>query len=119
LLDFMDTRPGETLDTARLDRDLRRISGLGDCEHVDYQLIEQAGQQIVSISAIEKSWGPDYLRFGLGLQSDFKGENAFNLAASYRRTWLNPLGGEWRTELPGGQVSYLTTEVYQPLGARD
>ena len=119
LLDFMDTRPGETLDTARLDRDLRRIYGLGDFEHVDYQLFDQAGQQVVSINAIEKSWGPDYLRFGLGLQSDFKGENAFNLAASYRRTWLNPLGGEWRTDLQVGQVSYLTTEFYQPLGARN
>jgi len=119
LLDYMDTRPGEPLDRARLDRDLRRIYGLGDFEHVDYQLIEQAGQQIVSINALEKSWGPDYLRFGLGLQSDFKGENAFNLAASYRRTWLNPLGAEWRTDVQVGQVSYLTTEFYQPLGARN
>jgi NTE family protein len=119
LLDFMDTRAGETLDTARLDRDLRRIYGLGDFEHVDYQLIEQAGKQIVSINAIEKSWGPDYLRFGLGLQSDFKGENDFNLAASYRRTWLNRLGAEWRSDIQVGQVSYLTTEFYQPLGARN
>jgi NTE family protein len=119
LLDYLETRPGEPLDSARLDRDLRRVYGLGDFEHVDYQLIEQAGQQIVSINAIEKSWGPDYLRFGLGLQSDFKGENAFNLAASYRRTWLNTLGAEWRTDVQVGQVSYLTTEFYQPLGARN
>lgn len=119
LIDYMETRPGETIDASRLDRDLRRIYGLGDFEHVDYQVIEQAGRQIVSITAIEKSWGPDYLRFGLGLQSDFKGENAFNLAASYRRTWLNPLGAEWRTDAQVGQVSYLTTEFYQPLGARN
>ena len=119
LIDFMETKPGDTLDTARLDRDLRRIYGLGDFEHIDYQLIEQAGKQVVSISAIEKSWGPDYLRFGLGLQSDFKGDNAFNLAGSYRKTWLNSLGAEWRTDMQVGQVSYLTTEFYQPLGARN
>jgi NTE family protein len=119
LLDFLDTRPGEVLDTDRLDRDLRRLYGSGDFEHVDYQLIEEAGKQIVSIHAIEKSWGPNYLRFGLGLQTDFKGENAFNLAVSYRKTWVNPLGAEWRTDLQMGQVSYLSTEFYQPLGARN
>jgi NTE family protein len=119
LLDYLDTKPGEPLDEARLDRDLRRIYGLGDFEHVDYQLIEEAGKQVVAINALEKSWGPDYLRFGLGLQSDFKGENAFNLAASYRRTWLNALGAEWRSDVQVGQVTYLTTEFYQPLGSRN
>lgn len=119
LLNFIDTKPGEVLDQDRLDRDLRRLYGSGDFEHVDYQLIQEAGRQIVAIDAIEKSWGPNYLRFGLGLQSDFKGENAFNLAVSYRRTWVNPLGAEWRTDVQMGQVSFLSTEFYQPLGARN
>ena len=73
----------------------------------------------MSVSAIEKSWGPNYLRFGLGLQSDFKGANYFNLAASYRRTWENALGAEWRTDVQMGQVGFLTTEWYQPLGTRN
>ena len=119
LSNFIDTRPGEVLDRDRLDRDLRRLYGSGDFEHVDYQLIQDAGRQIVSIDAIEKSWGPDYLRFGLGLQSNFKGDNTFNLAVSYRKTWINPLGAEWRTDAQVGQVSYVATEFYQPLGARN
>ncbi len=32
----------------------------------------------------------NYLRFGLGLSSDFRGDAYFNLLASYRRTWINP-----------------------------
>jgi len=119
LLDFLDTKPGDVLDSGRLDRDLKRLYGSGDFEHVDYQLIQDAGKQIVSIHAIEKSWGPNYLRFGLGLQSDFKGDNNFNLAVSYRKTWINPLGAEWRTDLQMGQVSFLSTEFYQPLGTRN
>ena len=119
LLNYMDTEPGEVLDQDRLDRDLRRLYGSGDFEHVGYQLLEEAGRQVVSIQAIEKAWGPNYLRFGLGLQSDFKGDNTFNLAASYRKTWLNPLGAEWRTDLQAGQVTFLATEFYQPLGARN
>ena len=119
LLDFLDIRPGDPIDQDRIDRDLRRLYGSGHFEHVDYEIIDEAGRQIVSINALEKSWGPDYLRFGLGLQSDFKGANYFNLAASYRKTWQNALGAEWRTDVQMGQVAYLTTEWYQPLGTRN
>jgi NTE family protein len=63
----------------------------------------------------EKSWGPDYLRFGLGIASDFKGDNQFNVLAQYRRSWLNHLGGEWVTEGQVGQDTHLFTEFYQPV----
>ena len=39
----------------------------------------------------------------------------FNLAASYRRTWINELGGEWRTDVQVGHTSRLWSELYQPL----
>ena len=51
---------------------------------------------------MEKSWGPNYLRFGLGFSSDMKGDTFFNLLASYRRTWINSLGAEWRNDLRCG-----------------
>jgi len=63
----------------------------------------------------EKSWGPDYLKFGLGFASDFEGDNLFNLLFQYRRTWLNRLGGEWLTEAQIGQDTHLFSEFYQPL----
>ena len=59
------------------------------------------------ISPHEKEWGPDYLRFGLGLESDFQGDNAFNLLVQYRKTWLNRLGGEWLSEAQIGQDTHL------------
>jgi NTE family protein len=55
------------------------------------------------------------VRFGLSLYSDFRGDNAFNLLASVRRTWLNSLGGEWRADLQLGNDGMLFTELYQPL----
>ncbi len=67
------------------------------------------------ITPQEKSWGPDYLRFGLGLESDFQGDSAFNLLVQYRRTWLNRLGGEWLTEAQVGQDTHLFSEFFQPL----
>jgi NTE family protein len=54
------------------------------------------------VDAVEKSWGPDSMRFGLGLSNDFSGDALYNLLVSYRKRWINPLGAEWRTDLQLG-----------------
>lgn len=113
----MDTVPGRPLEQGALDRDMRRLYGTGDFEHVNYRIIEEPGRRILAVEAVEKSWGPNYLRFGLGLSSDFGGDAFFNVLASYRKTWLNSLGAEWRTDLQIGRTSRIFTEFYQPLVA--
>jgi NTE family protein len=114
----MQTQAGKPLDQKVLDADMRRIYGTGDFEHVNYRFLDTPGKQVLEVHAVEKAWGPDYLRFGLGLASDFKGDAFFNLLASYRKTWMNSLGGEWRTDVQVGRTSNLMTEWYQPLHAR-
>ena len=100
-----------------LDADMRRLYGTGDFEHVNYRILEEPGQRVLAVDAVEKTWGPDYLRFGLGLSSDFSGDAYFNLLARYRRTWLNSLGAEWRTDVQAGIDNSLRVEFYQPLSA--
>ena len=114
----MDTKPGQSLDPQVLDADLRRLYGTGDFEHVNYRIIEEPGKRVLAVDAVEKSWGPNYLRFGLGFSSDFKGDNFFNLLTSYRRTWINSLGAEWRNDLQVGQTASFASEFYQPLDAQ-
>jgi NTE family protein len=114
---IMETRVGQPIDQQKLDRDMRRIYGTGDFEHVNYRFLEEPGKRVLAVDAVEKSWGPDYLHFGLGLSSDFRGDAFYNLLATYRRTWLNSLGAEWRTDLQIGRTSGLFTEFYQPLNA--
>jgi NTE family protein len=114
----MQTRPGQPIDQRTLDRDMQRLYGTGDFEHVNYRIIEETGKRVLSVDAIEKSWGPNYLRFGLGLSSDFTGDAYYNLLASYRKTWINRLGAEWRTDFQVGRTSRILTEFYQPLDVR-
>ncbi len=114
----METRPGQPIDQTTLDKDMRRLYGTGDFEHVNYRFLEEPGRRVLAVDAVEKSWGPDYLRFGLGLSSDFSGNAYFNILTSYRKTWLNQLGAEWRTDLQIGQTSSLQSEFYQPLSAQ-
>ena len=113
---LVGTKPGEPLDDEKIGADLRRIYGRGDFESVDMQVIGSAGgPRAMVIRPQEKDWGPDYLRFGLGLESDLHGDNAFNLLVQYRKTWLNSLGGEWLTEAQVGQDTHLYSELFQPL----
>jgi NTE family protein len=113
----MQTKPGEPIDQKKLDMDMRRIYGTGDFEHVNYRYLEEPGKRILAVDAVEKSWGPDSMRFGLGLSSDFGGDALYNLLVSYRRRWINPLGAEWRTDLQLGSTTSLASEFYQPVTA--
>ncbi|MCC6609796.1 MAG: patatin-like phospholipase family protein [Burkholderiales bacterium] len=117
VLGAMDTRPGEPPDPAMLDRDMQRIYGSGDFQHVDYRLIEEKGKRVLAVEALEKSWGPNFLRFGLTLSSDFTTNSYFNLLGSYRATWLNSLGGEFRGDAQVGRTNRLAAEFYQPVFA--
>jgi NTE family protein len=112
---LMDTRIGEPLQVDTIDHDMQRIYGSGDFEHVGYRLSQDQDTNVLDIEALEKSWGPDYLRFGLTLSSDFSGDAFFNLLGSYRQTWLNSLGAEWRTDAQVGRTSAFVTEFYQPF----
>jgi NTE family protein len=70
---------------------------------------------VLVVDALEKAWGPGYLSFGLGLNSDFKGDSRFGLRATYRQTWINDLGGEWLSTINLGNEPRLFSEFYQPL----
>src|SRR3954471_494378 len=115
---LLETKPGEPLTEEKVGADLRRIYGRGDFESVDYRIQQESGRRVMVIQPREKEWGPNYFRFGLGLATDFQGENTFNLLAQYRRTWLNRLGGEWLTEVQVGRQTSLATEVMQPVEER-
>ncbi|MCP6133773.1 hypothetical protein NL393_31845, partial [Klebsiella pneumoniae] len=62
-----------------------------------------------------KRGGTDYLRLGLNLSDDLRGDSAFNLGASYRVNGINELGAEWLTRAQIGDQQELYSEFYQPL----
>jgi len=118
LRSLVQSKPGEPLTEEKIGADLRRVYGHGDFEAVDYRITQEPGKRVMIVEPKEKSWGPDYLRFGVGMATDFSGDASFNLLAQYRRTWLNRLGGEWLTELQIGRDNRLFSEFYQPIDER-
>ncbi len=111
----LKTRVGEPLDLNVLGRDLARIYEMGEFERVQFDLDPGPNGNVLQVQATEKSWGPNFVRFGLELEADFRGSGEFAALVEMNRVGMNRLGGEWRTLLAIGEENRLTTEFYQPL----
>jgi NTE family protein len=98
------------------------LYGLGDFETIDYSVVtDGSGPDAttgIEVHAHRKSWGPNYLRFGLNLQDDFQGNSRYNAATRFVVTEVNDLGAEWLTDLQVGNNPKVVSEFYQPLSAQ-
>jgi NTE family protein len=119
ILRDVNVESGGDFDTRELNLDLERTFGRGDFSYVGYSTVPLGDEAEILIKAEAKPWGPGYFKFGLGAATDFDSPSQLAVAASYRRTWLNALGAEWRTDLQLGYDSVLATELLQPLQVRD
>ena len=128
---------GKPLDLDAVGKRITDLYGLGNFETLDYGLVK--GQDVkgpngepvakpddptaaeddtgLEIRARRKSWGPNYVRFGLNLQDDFQGNSRYNAAARFILTELDDLGAELLTDVQVGSDPKIVSEFYQPLNA--
>jgi NTE family protein len=111
-------RPGSTVTTTEVIEDAGRIFALGDFERVDYRFTGPDSARTLEIRPIEKSWGPDFVRFDLGLAAQGDGSLQAVLRADHIRTWMNRRGGEWHNAVQLGHQTLVQTDFYQPLDVR-
>jgi NTE family protein len=112
---------GTELDQARLSRRINRYYGQGLLESLDYQLLpagEAPGQSDLLFTVRPNTWGPNYLRFGLRLQDDFRGNSSFDAAVRVLLTDINRWGAEWVWDAQMGGNPRFGTELYLPLSPR-
>jgi NTE family protein len=112
---------GKPLDLDAVGASITDLYGLGLFEGLDYSLVhqgegkdEEAG---LEVRARRKSWGPNYVRFGLNLEDDFQGNSHYNAAARFILTEINDLGAEFLVDAQVGSDPKLSGEFYQPLNA--
>ena len=106
---------GEPLDLGRLQTDMGTLYGLDYFDQVQYRVVHKGEDNTLVINARGRRGGTDYLRLGLNLSDDLRGDSAFNLGASYRVNGINRLGAEWLTRAQIGDQQELYSEFYQPL----
>jgi len=112
------TEQGDAVDASRLSSEAEYLYGLGRYEQVTYRLVQEEDAAGVEFETRSKSWGPNFLKFGISIEDDFEGSTAFNVAGRLTRTAINSRGAEWRTDLRLGTDPKLDTEFYQPLSKR-
>lgn len=108
-------RLGQPLDVEQLQRDLSQLYALEVFESVRYELVREGEQMGLLVRAVEKSWGPKFVQFGLNLAADLEGDSDFNAAAAYTWTQLNRLNGEARVAVQIGERPLAILDAYQPL----
>lgn len=115
ILSRLDIPLGQPFDRERVEQGITRLYGSGLYQRIDYEIIQRNGDTGILMVTEAKSWGPNYLQFGLQLEEDFAADAEFNLGAAYVRTAINDLGGEWRSQLDIGARQGISTEWFQPL----
>ena len=137
ILAEMQPLVGKPLDLDEVGKRITELYGLGNFETLDYTLVDQktatgqgskatqandtgrAGDEDsgLEVRARRKSWGPNYVRFGLNLEDDFQGNSVYNAAARFVLTELDDLGAELLTDVQVGSDTKIASEFYQPLNA--
>jgi len=114
--DELESQPGTVFDRERAERDARRLAATGDYLRTDYRIAEVDGRDGLVFDLEDKPWGPNYLRVGLTMDTDFRGDSRFNVRLLHARRWLTSAGTEWRNLLQIGEEPTLASELYRPLG---
>jgi NTE family protein len=118
VIENLDLSAGSVVDERLLADRMNRLFALGEFERAEYALRGDAARPTLDVYLQEKSWGPNIVRFDVGLQMGTDSNTAFVLGGDYLRTWINPLGGEVHGQLYFGRTSTFELSLYQPLDAR-
>jgi NTE family protein len=110
-----EVRAGDAIDTAKISQEAQRMAALRDFESVGYRLEGDRDAPALVWLPQEKRWGPDYLKFDLGMYASEGGDVTFALYGKHNRTWLNARGLESRAEVQLGGETLVSASLLQPL----
>ncbi|MCH2172001.1 patatin-like phospholipase family protein [Myxococcota bacterium] len=107
---------GEPLDVEALQYDIDIIYGLDIFERVEFEISPlPSGDAKLILHAVERETGPNRIRFGVNLETDFQTGSLFNIGVNATRLPVNRLGAEWRNEFAIGENPMISSEFWQPL----
>ncbi len=107
---------GQPMDLATVKEAVNKIYGMELYQNVRYELITDGEQTGLEFRLDERAWGPNYLQLGLEFSESGDEDVTFGLSASYLRTRINELNGEWRATVAVGDEPALLADLHQPLG---
>jgi NTE family protein len=113
-----DIKIGQPLDVDAVEKAIDKVYGLEYYQNVRYGLVDDNGATGLDVELDPRSWGPNYLQLGVEYSSAGDEDVLFGLAASYLRTEINRLGGEFRTTFVIGDEPAFLNDLYLPFGSK-
>ncbi|HEX4648721.1 MAG TPA: patatin-like phospholipase family protein [Steroidobacteraceae bacterium] len=113
--DLFGDLTGKTLDPEAAAERVTELYGRGGFDTLDYHVVAQGQRYGLAVDARRNSIGPHYLRFGVSLQDDFQGNSTYDAAVRLVMSDVTPNSGEWVTDGQIGNVSRVSTELFQPV----
>lgn len=110
---------GSIYDSDQINRRIEPLINSRQFDSLTQSLVQQGDAYGVKIDATERSWGPNFVRFGLAMSSGFEGQSGFELQIGHRLPWLTDSGLEWRNDLELGTIDAIRSELRQPLTIRE
>jgi len=109
---------GDIVSKEQLQLALNRIYAIDEFEQVDAEFIDLPQGRKLILTTREKSWGPNYLKLGFNLESDFANGSVVDLDFAYIQNEMTHYGGMWTNKVKLGWESMLASEFYLPLEER-
>jgi NTE family protein len=116
--DTLSTNLGQPVDSAKLDRELTSILGIGRYSRIGYRMVERDGQQGLLIVADEKEYGPPIIRPLVVIDGSEYDRVQFILGARMTFLDVGSFGSEWRNDLTVGSDYEARSEFYRPFGEK-
>lgn len=110
---------GGTYDSGTINRQIAPLLDTRQFDSITHTLVRRGYQYGVEIDAVEKSWGPNFIRLGLEMMTGLNGQGGFELQVGHRLPWLTSSGLEWRNDFELGKTYGLRSELRQPLWTRE
>ena len=110
---------GGLYDSQTINQQIAPLIETRQFDSVTHTLVRRGNQYGVEIDAVEKSWGPNFIRLGLEMMTGLNGQGGFELQVGHRLPWLTDSGLEWRNDLEIGNIYGLRSELRQPLWNRE
>jgi len=103
------------LDRPQLERTINFWNSSGDFDRIGYALVPGDDGQVLELDVVERGWGPNFVRFGLGAAADSNANGVFNVMLGYRRPNITSGGGEVKVQGQFGSTRRLAAEMFQPI----
>jgi NTE family protein len=118
LLDLLSIELGGENDTTQITQAIDRLYAIDKFQRVEAITTIKDEEKTLQVIAEDKSWGPNFLQFGIGWEDDLDSNSDLNFDIAYTIGNLTDNGGELRSELEMGTQRSIGSEFYWPIGTK-